>query len=63
MSRSGEFLNFFPETITQTLDTDPIDVASTHTKVSILRHAVSFDEELLLFSDQTQFVLKGGATL
>jgi len=63
MSRSGEYYEFFPETITQTLDTDPIDVASTHTKVSILRHAVSFDEELLLFSDQTQFILSGGATL
>jgi len=63
MSRSGEFYEFFPETITQVLDTSPIDVASTHTKVSILRHAISFDEELLLFSDQTQFVLSGGATL
>jgi len=63
MSRSGEFYEFFPETITQTLDTSPLDVASTHTKVSILRHAISFDEELLLFSDQTQFILKGGATL
>ena len=63
LSRSGEFYEFFPETITQTLDTSPIDVASTHTKVSILRHAISFDEELLLFSDQTQFILKGGATL
>ena len=63
MSRSGEFFEFFPETITQVLDTDPIDVASTHTKVSILRHAISFDEELLLFSDQTQFILSGGATL
>ena len=63
MSRSGEFFEFFPETITQTLDTNPIDVASTHNKVSLLRHAVSFDEELLLFSDQTQFVLTGGSTL
>tara|TARA_X000001382_G_scaffold26517_3_gene17026 strand:+ start:4266 stop:6644 length:2379 start_codon:yes stop_codon:yes gene_type:complete len=63
MSRSGEYYEFFPETITQTLDTDPIDVASTHTKVSILRHAISFDEQLLLFSDQTQFILSGGATL
>jgi hypothetical protein len=63
MSRSSEFFEFFPETITQVLDTDPIDVASTHTKVSILRHAISFDEELLLFSDQTQFILSGGATL
>jgi len=63
MSRSGEFYEFFPETITQVLDTSPIDVASTHTKVSILNHAISFDEELLLFSEQTQFVLTGGATL
>jgi len=63
MSRAGEFFQFFPETITQVLDTNPIDVASTHTKVSILRHAISFDEELLLLSDQTQFILTGGATL
>jgi len=63
MSRSGEFFEYFPETITQVLDTDPIDVASTHTKVSLLRHSISFDEELLLFSDQTQFILSGGATL
>jgi hypothetical protein len=62
-SRAGEFYDFFPETITQTLATDPIDVAGTHTKVAILRHAISFDEELLLFSDQTQFILSGGATL
>ena len=63
MSRAGEFFSFFPETITQVLDTNPIDVASTHTKVSILRHAISFDEQLLLLSDQTQFILSGGATL
>ena len=63
MSRSAEFFEFFPETITQVVDTAPIDVASTHTKVSILRHSISFDEELLLFSDSTQFTLSGGATL
>lgn len=63
MSRSGEYYEFFPETVTQVLDTNPIDVASTHSKVSILRHAISFDEELLLFSDQTQFILEGGTTL
>jgi len=63
MSRSGEFFQFFPETVTQVLDTDPIDVASTHSKVSILRSAVSFDEELLVLSDQTQFILTGGTVL
>jgi hypothetical protein len=63
MSRSGEFFQFFPETVTQVLDTDPIDVASTHSKVSILRSAISFDEELLILSDQTQFILTGGTVL
>ncbi len=63
MSRSGEFFQFFPETVTDALDTDPVDVASTSKKVSILRHAIPFDEDLLLFSDQTQFVLTGGTTL
>jgi len=63
MSRSGEFFHFFPETVTDALDTDPVDVASTAKKVSILRHAISFDEDLLLFSDQTQFMLTGGTTL
>lgn len=63
MSRSGEFFHFFPETVTDALDTDPVDVASTAKKVSILKSAISFDEDLLLFSDQTQFMLTGGTTL
>ena len=59
-SRSGEFFNFFKASAISTLDTDPIDVAVSHVKVSILRHAIPFNESLLLFSDQTQFTL--GAT-
>jgi hypothetical protein len=62
-SRAGKYFDFFPETVTTILDSDPIDVAASSTKVSILRHAVPFDEDLLLFSDQTQFVLKGGDIL
>ena len=63
MSRSGETFEFFNETVTDALDTDPIDVNVAHTKVSILKHAISFDEKLLLFSDQTQFILSGGTNL
>jgi len=64
MSRSGEYFAFFNETVTTVLATDVIDVASTHNKVSILRSAISFDEEILLFSDQTQFILAGtGGTI
>lgn len=56
-SRAGSFYNFFRSSATQVVDTDPIDVAVSHTKVSIIRHAIPFNETLLLFSDQTQFQL------
>jgi hypothetical protein len=57
LSRAGRFQNFFPASALQQLDTDPIDIAVSHVKVSILRHAVPFNESLLLFSEQTQFSL------
>lgn len=63
MSRNAGFFNFWRTTATALLDTDPIDVAVSHVKVSILRHAIPFNESLLLFSDQTQFKLTGGDTL
>lgn len=56
-SRAGEFFNFYRASALQTLDTDPIDIAVSHVKVSILRHAIPFNQSLLLFSDQTQFTL------
>jgi hypothetical protein len=63
MSKNGYFFDFFRDTATALLDTDPIDVAVSHVKVSILRHAVPFNESLLLFSDQTQFLLSGEGIL
>ena len=39
------------------IDSDPIDVAASHTKVAILKNAVNMGEKLILFSDQTQFNL------
>ena len=57
LSRVSEFFNFFPETVITVIDSDPIDVAASHTKVAILKNAVSMGEQLILFSDQTQFVL------
>ena len=44
-------------------DTDPIDLAVSHNSVSILYHAVPFDEELLLFSNDTQFLLRADGVL
>lgn len=56
-SRTGEYFDFFIGTATAILDDDPIDVGVSHTRVSILEHAVPFNETLLLFSGQTQFQL------
>jgi|TARA_R110001606_G_scaffold9013_2_gene39356 hypothetical protein len=60
MSRTSDYFDFFATTARSLLDNDPIDVAASHVKVSTLKHAVPFDRKLLLFSDQTQFILKGG---
>jgi hypothetical protein len=57
LSCSGDYFNFFKGSAIQVLDTDPIDIAVSNTKVAILNHAVPFNESLLLFSDQTQFML------
>ena len=57
LSRVSEFFNFFPETVISVIDSEPIDVAASHTKVAILKHAVTMGEQLILFSEQTQFVL------
>jgi len=57
LSRAAEFFNFFPETVLSVIDSEPIDVAASHTKVAILRSSVTVEQELILFSDQTQFVL------
>ena len=56
-SRAGDFFSFFPETVTNVLDSDPIDVAVSHTKVATLRHATSYNTSLMLFADQAQFQL------
>ena len=63
LSEAGEFFSFFRTTITSLLDSAVIDITAAHTKVSVLRHAVPYVEVLVLFSDQTQFVLRSEGLL
>ncbi len=63
MSGIGTYFNFWPTTVTSVLDNDRIDYQVSHVKVPILRNAVPFDEKLVLFSDQTQFVAQGTPTV
>lgn len=63
MTESGKYFNFYRATVTALLDSDVIDVTASHTKVSILNHAIPYNKALLLFSDQTQFIIPSDAVL
>ena len=62
-SEADEYFNFFRTTTQQLLDSAPIDVGLSHTKVAVLQHALPFQEKLMLFSDNSQFVLRGADVL
>lgn len=57
MSRTGNYFKFWPGSVANLSDDDPIDVSVSHNRISILKYAVPFSEQLLLWSDQAQFVL------
>ena len=62
-SESGQFFNFWRNSVTTILDSDPIDVAAAHSKVSILYSAVPFYDQLVLFGEKTQFSLRSSGDL
>lgn len=63
LSRVREFFEFFPETVTTVLDTDPIDVVASNNRVSVLKYAVPYQDELILFSAQYQFRFNAAETV
>jgi len=60
MSAAADFGNFWRNTVTTLVASDPIDVAVTGSEVSILKHAVPFADSLMLFAEQQQFKLSWG---
>ncbi len=62
-SEADSYFNFWRTTTQSLLDSAPIDVGVAHTKVSTLKHAIPFQEKLLLFGPQSQFVLRGNQIL
>lgn len=63
LSRTSKYFNFFAPSVSNFSDDDPIDVAVSHNRVSTLKYAVPFTEELLLWSDEAQFVLSASGIL
>lgn len=62
-SRAGSYFNFYRESVTTLLDTDPVDIQAASTKSARLCHAVPFAKQLLLFSAQAQMSLTAQETL
>ena len=49
--------------VSSLLDSDPIDVSVASSRVTNLKSAKGFQENLIIFSENGQFVLKGGDIL
>ena len=58
MTENGEYYNFYVTTGTDVLDTDPIDIAASGTTVNKLYNTIDFNEQLLLFSAEAQYILE-----
>jgi hypothetical protein len=63
MSRPTLFFNLFRTTLTSLLDDDPIDVAGTSDNVAIFRHGIPFNDDFLLWSDQSIHRMTSGDLL
>ena len=58
-SDTQDIFSFFKKTTLTELDTDPIDIGS-NSKMVLLKHNLPFNEEVLLFSESSEFSIKGG---
>lgn len=57
LSEASEFFNFFPKTVVTAVDSAPIFLTASLDGAPILRHAIPFNEEIILFADRSQFKL------
>ena len=58
LSQSAGFFNFWMVSTLEVQDTDAIDLAVSDSKIATLHHAVPYDENLVLMSDDAQFILR-----
>ena len=59
LSGANDFYNFFPQTATDVLDDDTIDIAIASSGMSTIKQTVPFNDQLLLFTDEQQYTLYG----
>ncbi|EQB10419.1 phage nozzle protein [Novosphingobium lindaniclasticum] len=59
-SCTGDFGNFWRNTVLDYVASDVIDVAVTTNEVSLLNYALAFNDGIMAFADQTQFSITNG---
>jgi len=62
-SETSQFFNFWRTSVTDSVATDTIDVASTSPKVANLQSATAFENQLLIFSQSSQFSVSSNGPL
>jgi hypothetical protein len=62
-SQTSQFFNFWRTTVTDSVSTDTIDVASTSPNVANLQSATPFENQLILFSQSSQFSITSNGPL
>lgn len=61
LSEAGQYFSWFRTTVTSLLDSARISVTAAHSRVNLLNFAVPMREHLVVFSEFTQFSLRGSA--
>ena len=62
LSQPGDFFNFFVGSAIAVSDADPIDMAASSTKPASLKAALGTPKGLLLFAENSQFLLSTSET-
>jgi hypothetical protein len=54
-SVTGDYFNFFSDSVISSSNADPIDVSSSDNKVTDIQHMITFNGSLVIFSKQGQY--------
>lgn len=63
LSRPGDYLNFFRQTVLDIRDNDPLEMYAYGAEGDILRSSALFDRDLVIFGDQKQYAISGRTIL
>jgi len=63
LTQSGDIFNFFRDSVTDLVDSDPIDIQANTAEVSTMHGVAFWNRQLMVFSDQNQFFLQGDPLL